>query len=265
MNLYDQLKKIAEREKAASAGTKHEYFTHYQEDLTVHDRDELENDSQAGDRYLWILKSNGCGTYMFRLNGGKSDILNTIHRASDSQCYLVKCSGINEGTVESITWDMAESVYYETPPACNRIPRRRRLYDQLNELLGIDDNSRGYRLQSTNMGSDFKPLPGDKSFLKLSMERRTTECIVRIDVLRPKMKEGHLDGLTRKPSAHYRIPATLTAIDLLADGAKYYSVDAHQAHSYATITEVSSRMYNAAERKINASAKTAFAQPSPSF
>lgn len=138
MTLYEELKEIAETERERTAGRNVAFFTHYQEDLYKLDHDELVNESQAGDTYIWVLKSNGCGTYLVRCNGSDvpGDVLSTLDEAC--QFYRIRCTGVNEGDIRQITRDAAQEIAKTTKEPEGRVPRRVEFFNAMHDLLGIN-------------------------------------------------------------------------------------------------------------------------------
>tara|TARA_R110001583_G_scaffold42134_11_gene133994 strand:+ start:2587 stop:3276 length:690 start_codon:yes stop_codon:yes gene_type:complete len=123
-NLFNALKKIGS--DAAKGGR---YFTSFQDDLFVIDRDILVNDSQAGDIYLWVLKSGGCGTWLFRAVG--QDLTGLIK--PDDRVFKLSCTDINTGTTEEIPFEMAIAFAKQHNESKNRVPRRVKILDAISK------------------------------------------------------------------------------------------------------------------------------------
>ncbi len=166
MNIYEQLAELAEKAATETCDTKHPLFTHYKNDLHVIDRDVLEQDSQAGMTYVWTIKSNGCGTYMTTCVGGAGRALAEINvrdGGEGSRFYLVRCDGINSGSVKKISYNQAlDALSTYTLPA-NYKPRRVHVTDHMKELVG----ERNWH--SSLMASEWNYDDGVKTLLKLSL------------------------------------------------------------------------------------------------
>ncbi|WP_220768996.1 hypothetical protein [Shewanella sp. MBTL60-007] len=93
MKIYDQLCAIANNAGAP-------FLQHHSEDLFEIDREQLLFDSQQGSNYIWVLKSNGCGTWFFSAcddNKWRESII-----SDDDRCFHISCTSPNQGTVTEI-------------------------------------------------------------------------------------------------------------------------------------------------------------------
>lgn len=246
MKIYKQLAKIAERLAKESEGKDVAYFNSYKKDLYEIDKDILANDSQAGDTYIWAVKANGCGTFMVRCQGDQESY--TLKEAGDnSKFFRLRCTGINEGTVEEISYKQALRAYKDYPEPAGRVGRRRYMYEQLNQLLGLDESTG--RLEHTLMGSEFSPKDGDRSVIKVS----GSGTWLKIDVVRPKISPPREhEVLCQKPSHFYYATKSYTGGNLVADGPKYFLLESQQ-DGYAKVTEASQRMFTIAQKTVEKS------------
>jgi|GEM_PF-6787456 len=108
---------IAEKAKAEGL------FKHYENDLHLHDRDTLENDAQASDQYLWIIKT--CGTWLCLIDGsGGTDALLSVCESNERYFVLgIPCPG-HLGSIKEYPRSEIRRAIDNVKPVTNRVPRR---------------------------------------------------------------------------------------------------------------------------------------------
>jgi hypothetical protein len=108
------------------------FLRSYKDDIFVVDLGNLRNDTVAGDKWLWTLKSNGCGSYLTLCH---SDNLSLIEGSTkpDDRHYLLSCSATNVGTVEKISHEKALDLASNIQPNPDRIPPRESVPDLLEK------------------------------------------------------------------------------------------------------------------------------------
>ena len=152
--LYIALKQIAESSE--------ELFTHFKDDLYLHDKDVIMHDLQPGDVWYWSLKE--CGTY-FTLADKNSEYLMELMRtasSSERRHFLVRISdsfelgfNISEYTCEAIS-DAINGVTIN--------PKRKATRMFFSEaLFGLEPMLKGSRLLS-----DFTAEKGASLYLSLT-------------------------------------------------------------------------------------------------
>lgn len=130
--LFDQM---------VDASVQYPVMTNYKEDLFEIDRDIIENDSVVGDKYIWILKGNGAGTWLYRLNSktGIEMIEYTIKNEPDtSEYFWLHNNGDSKSVLQHISKSHALSLA-RSQVLTNREPRRRNLGSQITHCLNISD------------------------------------------------------------------------------------------------------------------------------
>lgn len=246
MTLFDQIKAISEDRAEATKDSKHPLMSAklYSQADTEIDQDILENDSQKGDAYVWALRGNGCGTDLTRYGNPNFDVF--VSQAPEgSEFYLLRCTGINEGTVEAITREQALNLDDMGIRADeNRKPRRERLFPQLDAMLGFDGDQNS--LSYTAMGSELSTEAGDKTALKIE---KVDPGKVAITVIRSKCFDHNGKPDTpRKPEATYFCPTTsLGTLDLAKP--HYFAVES-QRSGFAKLTDISKKAFDRARSTV---------------
>lgn len=153
--VFEQLTAIAEDGKAKGL------FTHYQDDLYQHDRDELAA-AFAGDEFIWMLKT--CGTYMARVKGGDfaRESLRYALKSCSGDLYHVAITGPKgQGTVKPISTDAAEKLLEDAPAyTVKHICDDRYFVVETNnenalaaECQFVDNRAQGYAVEVTAVGA----------------------------------------------------------------------------------------------------------------
>lgn len=248
MTLFEQIQAIGQERAEATKDSEYAYLSsrlYAKADMEI-DEDILKNDSQPGDAYVWALRGNGCGTDLTRFGNPHFDTFIT-QAPEGSEFYLLKCTGINEGTVQKITREKAldlPSMGIKANP--ERVPRRRHLYEQLDEMLGFGGK---WSARDSLMGSEFSPEKGDKTAIRI---QRDNYRKIAIDVIRINTHDhnGKLEKPS-KPEARYYVPETATSnMDLQKP--KYFAIDSDRS-GFAKFTEISKRAFDNAVKKVRKS------------
>lgn len=107
MNLYQTIEIVVD---CSSAG----YLTTRRNDFYSSDKVHLEQFSNSGERYLWVLNGNGSGTFLCLLDGKSEPSEPTVSALHESLAhpltiaYLLDCHGRNEGVA---TLQQNDAVY----------------------------------------------------------------------------------------------------------------------------------------------------------
>ncbi|MBD1577973.1 hypothetical protein HC723_16410 [Vibrio sp. S11_S32] len=143
MNLYEKMLNVVKQHP--------NLVTHYKTDLDV-DKDVIENDAQAGDKYLWILKGNGCGTWLFRL--GASSIVEQVVKSENENAvfYWVHVDSLNSGVIQRVTKKHASSLHNIKPPA-GRVPRRKLLLSVILESFSLETKRTDFLAHVVKLGT----------------------------------------------------------------------------------------------------------------
>jgi len=247
-NIFEQMKQIAEKVIEETKNTDHPLLTNYTNDLYFYDRNIMELDSQRGDKYIWIIKDNGCGTYT-ALAG--TDIANYYAKESGdkSKLYIVSCDGENKGVIKEVSKKEAINILNTVKIDPNRIPRRKGLSDQINEMLGFKDyNAMGNSL----MGSEFNPRPNDISVMKITAKDWDK---ISITLARTKMTPNDKnDQRIQKAQAQYFFNSTFNSTMDFKEP-KYFVIKTTQ-QSYAVIEETTKKVFDNAMKKTQEKEKT---------
>ena len=181
MHLFDTMlstaTEVKEQTKSRTTPLLHAHF----DDIHTHDKDIVLNDMQAGDHWLWIIKGNGCGTYLVLLDG-KADV-GFVSRAQDKNAmvFMVRVTGENEGVLTRIENEDAAGYIDQALVSKNRVPRRLTMYSQLSMLMRLD--KLGVRLSETKLWSDFSVNKGDLSTLTISNKGGQLSITIKRDVI----------------------------------------------------------------------------------
>ncbi|WP_105903706.1 hypothetical protein [Vibrio gangliei] len=128
-------------EQMVEASVQYPLMTRFTEDLFEIDRDIIENDSVVGDKYIWILKGNGAGTWLYRLNSkiGIEMLEYTIkNEPESSEFFWLHNNGDQKSILQHISRSHALSLA-KAQVLTNREPRRRNLGSQITHCLNISD------------------------------------------------------------------------------------------------------------------------------
>ena len=159
----------------------------------------------------------------------------------------------DEGTVKQVTLARAKDLIEQARWPERRVPRRRMLYEQLDEILGT--GGRGDGLSRTIMGSEFSPGPGDKTIICLSASQFAG--MVKITVLRTKICARSDDGVeAKKAKAEYHAHSPKAA--WFREASQYLLVESTQP-GYATIQATTEKRYKSAIKTLERREKAAAA------
>lgn len=243
MTLLKQLISIAEERAEATKDSKRPLFQSQKNDLYGIDADVLANDSQAGDTYVWSLRGTSCGTNLTRF--GSEDFETYIKCAPEgSEFYLLKCSGINEGTVKQISFDQALNLEDLGIKANeDRVPRRQHLYRQLNEILGLQGDE---GLEYTVMGSEFAPNDGDKAAIRIQQSGHRQ---IAIDIVRTKSHDynGKVEQPRKAEARYYAPEKSINALDLKSP--TYFAIESQRSGN-AKLSSISKNAFDKAVKKV---------------
>jgi hypothetical protein len=130
-SIYDTIKGIAE--DSARNGS---LFHSYRDDLYVHDRDTLDNDAQAGDVWLWILKGHGTWIGLVEKDASWTDaILAGSLGEEDRRYFLLVIPGAGiPGAVREYTSSTIKEAINDVRVREDRVPRRTYLSACLAQL-----------------------------------------------------------------------------------------------------------------------------------
>jgi len=190
-NVYQQLVDIAEKESQKNLNDEVKVFTHYQDDLHIHDKEELLESSQKHDRYIWALKDNGCGTQLV-LAGTTNAEWMVDNIGEKSKFYSLSLSGINTGEVKPVSKDEAMGIVAHYSRSSPRVPRISSVFSTLLKEIEIASNQ---ELQYSLLMSDMSPEPGN---LVLAEIKKTNYDEVQIKVLRPTEKSKDISSKSDK-------------------------------------------------------------------
>lgn len=133
MSLFEKMHQIAMK---ARKGVIEGYDKH---DLAV-DQDVIENTAVTGDEYLWLIKTNECGTNLPLLNGvmdnDLAEYVLTGETTDPKHVYHVKITDMEgNGEIKHITVEKAKEVIRNSRPRPNRVPKKEHFGLMLNRLV----------------------------------------------------------------------------------------------------------------------------------
>lgn len=227
MTIFDKMLSVAVEVQTKTKDSEHPLLVSNLDDINKYDRDIAENDMQVGDSWLWILKSNGCGTYTVLLDGRTEMFIKRVEETG-TQCFLIKVTGKDEADITPVTANNAIGLLSESQVSADRVPLRETLYDQLTELLDLD--SIGVLLSGTKLWCDFTMNKGDISYLTIE----NSGCKVSIYLDRTVFTKNKDTGLI-KPSSYYYTDLTPKLKEALSDGAIRFKIHALDS-LYAIVT-----------------------------
>jgi len=242
MSLFESMLELASKIKVQTSETKFPLLTSHLNDLNKHDRDIVLNDMQKGDVWLWVLKSNGCGTYLLLLDGNVDRGFASRIKEEGAMLFLINVTGLDEGSIKPVDARMAEGMLDEAQFRGERVPRRLSLYNQITDLLDL--KAKGVTLSSTKFCSDFSIAEGDISFIRLTKQSSNVELYV--DRLVFTLSKRNL-----KTSLYYQFSTTQALNELLFVGDKYYKITATD-DIHCVVTEITESKYKG--RKVSMAA-----------
>ncbi|MBE8233135.1 MAG: hypothetical protein HAW67_05310 [Endozoicomonadaceae bacterium] len=234
-SLYEQMKKIGEGLAVVSKGSHVEYLKAYKDDLYVYDKDVMENDSQAGDRYLWEVKGSGAGTYCNLIQGEK---MHMWERPEDSQFYLLNCTGINEGDISVISAEMAQQIHLKIPARENRVPRRLHLFSAMKEKLGVN-------LRDSKFANDFN-IKEDLEFAIKVTPKRNMEVEVTVVLL----TDGQVSPIKKHQLYHAQVHDFHYGHQQLLEGSMFAYVSTFQ-DGYGKVENKDKQFFENAIKSLN--------------
>lgn len=129
--------------------------------------------AKAGDSHLYILKSNGCGTFDILINGRQAPLDYHITEVQaqekmdrDPSVILRLDFYENEVVVKSVSSDEAMDIIRTAQPRTNYKPNRYNLFDML-----VDKYSKSFSRDSLSIKditNTYKPFAGDEFYIKVS-------------------------------------------------------------------------------------------------
>lgn len=234
MSLFESMLNLASKIQAKTLNTSFPLLTSYLDDINVRDRDVVMNDMQAGDVWLWVLKSNGCGTYLLLLDGDMYSGFDKRIAEEGTKTFLIRVSGQDEGTIKPIKSDTAIGMLDKPYNKKNRVPRR--LYADVVFAKLLDLSASGYRLSDTRFWCDFTVVGGDVSYIKLNQTGSNISFVVNRVVFT-------LSRSDIKKSLYYQFPVTDKLRELLCDGDKFFKFTASD-NCHGAIEEVNQAEYD---------------------
>lgn len=232
MSLFESMLELASNMQVKTLNTKHPLLTGYLDDVNVRDRDVVKNDMQAGDSWLWVLKSNGCGTYLLLLDGNIYNGFDQRMKEEGTAIFLITVTGDDEGKIKPISAGTAIGMTHEVHHKPNRVPKRVDAYSVFTEFLDL--KAMGVQLSDTRFWSDYSVSKGDVSYLKLSKSGTEISFVVNRVVFT-------LNSRGLKSSLYYKLANTDKLRDLLFNGDKFFkftaSDDFHGAIEEVTLEE----------------------------
>lgn len=118
-------------------------LTSYRNDLFEIDRDTIMNEAVAGDKYLWVLKGSGCGTWLLRLGSEFSlEMAEYIvkNEWKEAEFFWIHVNK-DDYLVQHITRNHAAALAANQKPNHNRVPKRRDLFTQVLHDLGLNGHT----------------------------------------------------------------------------------------------------------------------------
>jgi len=233
MSLFETMLAKASAAQQASAGTDFPLLTDNLDDVNKTDRDIVMNDMQKGDVWLWVLKNNGCGTWMILLDGNVYYDFAKHISEEGSKLFLIDVRGVNKGEIKSVSAEFAVSILDKCLHPQGRVARRETVYDSLTKLLDLE--TMGIQLSMTRLWSDFTVAKGDLSYIKLSISGGQVTFAIKRPVFT-------LQRRNIKTSMIFSFTATESLKDLLSDGDKYYQLSVSD-NLHGVITEICEKVY----------------------
>lgn len=186
MSLFDKLLGIAHTIVEETKNRDTPLLQSHFNDINQFDKDIVLNDMQAGDHWMWIIKSNGCGTYMFLLDGNVD--IGFVSRLKDenSIVFMIRVTAENEGEVIRVKSGDALGYADRKMVLEGRIPRRLSMYSQLSDLMRLSKIS--VALSDTKLWCDFSVSKGDVSTLTIIPNGSALSITIKRD--RMNLPEG---------------------------------------------------------------------------
>lgn len=155
-----------------------------QDDFFERDREVIQQETVAGDKYIWIIKGNGSGTSLE--HSAELCAETRICSANEkSKFYLISCSDRDAGEIEEITQEKALSIASKNRGFFEHRPVRQDIIEAISEHTGIDKLS----LQEMQVFNDLlKPTPDEDIFLKFEFDEKMNKVV--IDMAKPCMKDN---------------------------------------------------------------------------
>jgi hypothetical protein len=242
--IFNQLKAVTEQAATSSKGKKPEYFSSYTNDLYEIDKEICEDDAQAGDVYIHVIKENGCGTFMVRCIAENDYMLK--ESGEKSIFHKVTFTGINEGSIKKVDYKTSLDIYNSTKERTGRIPRRNYLKSELGKTLGFESTS---VFSHTKFNNDFIPKNKDKTLIKLLPDSSGVHLavqVVRTKIAPPDKGEW---GFPQKKLETYYFPLSHKAKQMLRDNEVYFLLESTKS-GHGTVTPTTKRVFESGLRKI---------------
>ncbi|MFS1427822.1 hypothetical protein LMH73_011865 [Vibrio splendidus] len=242
-NLFEQLKANYQEAKKENP----DFLKIHSDDFYIQDKDVLENDTQAGDHYIAVLKGSGAGTHLNRCSSKDESNNYTRITVGDayggSRFFHIECAGHNKGTVTEVSQNEALKIACSHQDSPSRVSRRMSLNRRLESILGLDPSSENTfsRLSHTTF-SGFTGNDGEISAIKISADRLTGNAT--LEVARTRVSP---ENESAKMHAQYTVPL---GIQKMADfiEPKYFKAET-KVWPYAEMTEITKRVFDNAKKK----------------
>ncbi|PSV26266.1 hypothetical protein [Photobacterium sp. GB-72] len=229
-NIVKAMDKIVKAEKQKGL------LTHYLTDLEI-DIEEITYGSQSGINYLWIIKANGCGTWLYDANASGKDYALQSEPDNTTSIYLVSMTGINRGYISRISKADALSYQYDKPK--NLIPRRKHTSQVLFDVFP------GINIKETKLFCDWRTNPNESVLLKISYNSHS-KCVsieAKREVINPFDYE---DESLIERNLRYTLPLSIEMINRLGQANKPTYVEIKNTQQfYAKKRELTQDEYNA--------------------
>lgn len=222
--------------KVVDAEKRNGLLTHYPTDLEI-DIEEIKHGSQSGINYLWIIKANGCGTWLYDANAKAKETALRSEPDNTRSIYLLSMTGINRGYISRISKADALSFNYDQPK--NLIPRRKHTSQVLCDVFP------GIQIKETKLFSDWRTNPNESVLLKISYNS-LSKCVF-VEAKREDINPfDYEDKSLIERNLHYTLPLSIEMINRLGQANKPTYVEIkHTQQFYAVQRELTENEYNA--------------------
>lgn len=249
MSVIQQMRTVAEALKLQNVEGGPVFLKQFEEDFELYDVDLLENFYTEGDKLIWEVRGDGCGTRMYNTKSelGLGEFEKTALK--DSRFFAIELTGQDQGNLKTLSYDEAINYYKNTHVPGTPEPHRPSIQYMIKEALGMDtDKPLHYELLN-----GLNLTPGEDIYLQFSADfnRRSIQCLMA----KPDIKEDEPGvSRTKEDTGRYYLPPDLKVLDKV-EKPLHLKIVPGRDPVYGKCEVVSQKLFQAAVKKVSDKSK----------
>ena len=252
MNVYQQMENIVRSTEGLKAAPGCKYLEAYKVDFDEYDKDMIENHFGGGNKLVWIIKGNGCGTELFNARSEHAKVMMDPTNEKVGDLYFtIDLTGNNEGTVKMVTLNQARDFVDHYQGTESPSPLRKSIHEQIDLAFGSTAKEAGTSKFNVHFRSDLMPTPGEQIYLKVEPEKHTRGQYGLATMVKPSLKPDP-KGISRTKKNFSQRTVVLGPMIMGSDNLnpRYFRLTPHKNDGYADLESISKRSFDYAVSKL---------------